>query len=59
MDGSRTILCMIAVTFRHDVDGVDLFVWAVSALAIVAGAWQASREKPAEDLTHTIFPDDE
>ena len=32
-------------------------VWAMAALALTAGAWQAGHGKPPEDLTRQIFPE--
>lgn len=54
----RTVLCVGAVAFRFAFDVVDIVVLALVAAAVVAAAWETSREKPAEDLTRTIFPDD-
>ena len=54
----RTVLCMSGVAFRHAVDIVDVMVWALAAVAFTFALWGTSREKPPEDLTHTIFPDE-
>ena len=52
----RTTLCMLALSFRHQVDGVSLIIWALAAAAVCGGYWQASNQKPPEDLTIEIFP---
>jgi hypothetical protein len=56
----RTALCMVAVGLRHRTDTADLAIWTLAVLAFAAGIWQHSREKEEEeDLTRTMFPDDE
>ena len=52
----RTVVCLAAVAFRHWLDGVDIVIWALAALAFSAALRNMSREKQPEDLTHTIFP---
>jgi hypothetical protein len=52
----RTILCMLALSFRHPVDGLSLIIWIFALVAFAAGFRQASHQKPPEDLTHEIFP---
>jgi uncharacterized membrane protein YoaK (UPF0700 family) len=54
----RMVLCSLAVAFRHPLDFADLAVVALLAVAFSAGVWNTSHEKPREDLTHTIFPDE-
>jgi hypothetical protein len=54
----RTAVCVVAVAFRNPVDTVDLIVWVVGAVACAAGMWSALRQKPPEDLTRQIFPDE-
>jgi hypothetical protein len=54
----RTILCLLAIAFRNPLDLTDLIVWALAAVAFSAALWHTSREKPQEDLTSTIFPDE-
>jgi hypothetical protein len=53
----RTGLCLAAVAFRHSVDTEDLAIWTLVAVAFAVGYWEAAREKKAEDLTRTIFPE--
>lgn len=53
----RALVCLIAVAIRHTVDVEDYAMWGGGLAAFAAGAWAASRVKPPEDLTHTIFPD--
>jgi hypothetical protein len=52
------VLCFAAVAFRHPLDFADVAVVALAAVAFSAAVWNTSREKPPEDLTHTIFPDE-
>ena len=54
----RVVLCLAAVAFRHPVDLIDYMVWALSAVAFSAALWDSSRERPREDLTHAMFPDE-
>ena len=54
----RTVLCMIAVTFRHELDFADIAITAVVVIAFALGIWQNSRIKKEEDLTRTMFPDE-
>jgi hypothetical protein len=54
----RTVLCVAAVAFRNPVDETDLIVWGLALAAFLGGLLQTSREKPHEDLTPTIFPDE-
>jgi hypothetical protein len=53
----RTLVCAAILVFRHTVDNVAIGVWALSAIAFAAGMLVTSRQKPAEDLTHEIFPE--
>ena len=53
----RTGVCLAAVAIRHSLDIEDFAIWALALVAFAAGAWEMSRSKPPEDLTHTIFPD--
>src|ERR1039458_7574991 len=54
----RMVLCFAAVAFRHSLDFADVAVVALGAVAFSAAVWDTSHEKPREDLTHTIFPDE-
>ena len=54
----RTLVCVVAVAFRNRVDTVDLIVWALAAVAFAGGMWSVARQKPPEDLTRHIFPDE-
>jgi hypothetical protein len=54
----RTAVCVVAVAFRNPVDTVDFIVWALAAVAFAGGMWSASHQKPPEDLTRQIFPDE-
>jgi hypothetical protein len=53
----RSVLCLGAMAFRFPLDFVDILVWALAAVAFTSAFWSTSREKPQEDLTHTIFPE--
>jgi len=55
----RTVLCMLVVPLRHPFDKVDVIVWSLAVIGFAAGWWTAIREKPPEDLTHQIFPEEE
>jgi hypothetical protein len=55
---ARIALCLIAVAIKHPVDLVDIIVWSLCVLAFAGGWWQASHEKPPEDLSSQIFPDE-
>jgi len=54
----RTVLCLAGVMLRQPLDGLDIAVWTVVAVAAGAGWWFAAHAKPPEDLTGTIFPDE-
>ena len=60
----RTLLCLIAVALpgvrtRQPVDVTDIIVWGLAAIAFAAAYVITGRERKVEDLTHTIFPDEE
>ena len=40
-------------------DAVMIGAWALAAVAFAGGWWQASHQKPPEDLSHDIVPRDE
>jgi hypothetical protein len=54
----RTVVCVAAVAFRNPMDTVDFIVWGLAAVAFAAGMRSVSRQKPPEDLTRRIFPDE-
>ena len=54
----RAVLCLAAVAFRFPLDFVDVLVWTLAAVAFAIAFWGTSRQKPQEDLTSTIFPDE-
>jgi hypothetical protein len=54
----RTLACLIAMVIRHPVDAAAIAVWILSAAACALAFWSTSRERPPEDLTRTIFPDE-
>ncbi|MGB7760024.1 MAG: hypothetical protein WBL61_09355 [Bryobacteraceae bacterium] len=55
----RTLVCLGAVALRHSLDITDLAIWGAAVAAFAAGWWNTSRERPVEDLTHQIFPEEE
>jgi len=55
----RTLICLGAVALRHSFDVTDLVIWGLAVVAFAAGSWDAARDKPVEDLTHQIFPEDD
>jgi hypothetical protein len=55
----RAVLCLGAMAFRFPVDFADIMAWALAAVACSAAIWSTSHQKPEEDLTHTIFPDEQ
>ncbi len=57
--GIRCAACLVAVAIRHPVDAADVAVWLLSIAAFAVGHIVTSRERKEEDLTRTIFPDDE
>lgn len=54
----RTVVCVVAVAFRNPLDTVDAIVWALAAVAFAGGVRSVLRQKPPEDLTRRIFPDE-
>jgi hypothetical protein len=41
-----------------DANTVDLIVWGLAAVAFAGGVLSVLRQKPPEDLTRQIFPDE-
>jgi hypothetical protein len=54
----RTLVCVVAVAFRNPVDTVDAIVWGMAAVAFAGGMRSVLHQKPPEDLTRRIFPDE-
>ena len=54
----RTVVCLLVLNFRHPVDGVSMTIWGLALALFAGGFWQASHQKPPEDLTNEIFPPD-
>ena len=52
----RTVLCLLALGFRHAPDLVMLGALVLSIAAFAVGWWQAAHSKPPEDLSHDIVP---
>jgi hypothetical protein len=55
----RTLVCLIAIAFRHAIDLTDLVIWGLAAAAFAAGWWDASRDRKVEDLTRQMFPEED
>ena len=55
----RAVVCLAALAFRHAPDTVMIGAWVLAAAAFAGGWWQASHQKPPEDLSHEIVPRDE
>jgi len=55
----RTLVCLGAVALRHPLDLTDVMIWGIPVAAFATGWWNTSRERPVEDLTHQIFPEEE
>jgi hypothetical protein len=53
----RVIICGGAVMFREGLDSVSIGVWSAAVVAFAGAMWEASRQKPPEDLTDQIFRD--
>jgi len=54
----RDLVCLGALVIRHPVDNMAIVVWALAVLALAAGWLATARQKPPEDLTRQIFPDE-
>ena len=55
----RAVVCLAALAFRHSLDAILMGAWALSVAAFAGGWWQATHQKPPEDLSHEIVPRDE
>jgi hypothetical protein len=53
----RMTVCLAAVAFRYSLDTVDIAIWVLAGAAFAGGSWNASRQKPPEDLSREIFPE--
>ena len=53
----RTVLCIVAVALRHDVDIAEIGFGVLFVTAFVLGFWNNMRVKKEEDLTRTMFPE--
>jgi hypothetical protein len=54
----RTLVCMLALSFRHPVDTLSIGIWTLALIAFGGGYWQATHQKPPEDLSGEIVPHD-
>ena len=50
--------CLGAMAVRHPVDIAEIAVWVVAAAACALAFRSTMRERPPEDLTRVIFPDE-
>lgn len=55
----RAVLCLGAIIIRHPVDLPAILIWVLAVVAFAFALWDASRGKKQEDLSHTIFPDEQ
>jgi hypothetical protein len=55
----RTVLCLAGMVFRHTVDVLDITVWILVVVAVATAWWVAARPRQQEDLTGTIFHDEQ
>jgi hypothetical protein len=55
----RAAACMLALMIRHPLDATAVIVWAAAAAALAFGYWNTWRARREEDLTRTIFPDEQ
>ncbi len=55
---ARTAACLIAMAVRHPVDIAEITVCALAAAACALAFRSTMRERPPEDLTRVIFPDE-
>jgi hypothetical protein len=54
----RMFVCLGALVIRHPVDSMAIVVWTLAVVAFAAGWITTARQKPPEDVTHQIFPED-
>jgi len=55
----RDLVCLGALAVRHTLDAMAVTVWSLAALACAGGYVLTARQKPPEDLTRQIFPDED
>jgi hypothetical protein len=53
----RTLVCAVVVSIRHPIGVLDIAVWVLCAAGFGWGWRDTSRERPNEDLTNEIFPE--
>ncbi|MBV9506753.1 MAG: hypothetical protein JO323_17305 [Acidobacteriia bacterium] len=53
----RAAICIAGASIRHPLGPLDLAIWLLCAAAFGFAWWEASRERPSEDLTREIFPE--
>jgi len=54
----RTLVCLGALIIRHPMDSMAIVVWTLAVVAFAGGWIATARQKPPEDLTDQIFPED-
>jgi hypothetical protein len=53
----RMVVCSAGLVIRSPIDGLVIAIWGLEIALFVLGYWMALHQKPAEDLTHEIFPE--
>ena len=53
---ARMIICSAGLVIRSPIDTIAIAVWVAEIAMFALGYWMVQNEKPAEDLTHEIFP---
>jgi hypothetical protein len=51
----RAAACVVVLSIRHPIEALDIIIWTLCAVAFALGWWNASRARPAEDLSREIF----
>jgi hypothetical protein len=51
----RATACLVVVSIRHPLGALDIAIWILSAAAFATGWWDASRDRPQEDLSQEMF----
>lgn len=54
----RAVLCLGAISIRHEIDAADIGVWTLAVVAYAVGFWDTSRQKKDQEVKLEIYPDD-
>ena len=54
----RDLVCLGTLALRHTLDSMAVTVWSLAALACAGGYAVTAHQKPPEDLTRQIFPEE-